>query len=66
MCDFCEREKNMDIGFSACVMKIVKEKNSPTGYQLISDNSGGEYAECFSNIKFCPMCGKSLEVENEH
>lgn len=41
---------------------IQLEKNED-GYFLTFQNSSGEYAKGFAEIKYCPLCGKKLEEE---
>lgn len=62
MCEYCENGKNLSV--TSGVMKIERDKYSPSGYRLVSDNSGGGYGECSCPIWNCPMCGRKLsEVE---
>lgn len=59
MCEFCNKPyKNMSV--SEGEIRIAKSKYSPSGYKLVADNSGGEYAEADCPIWNCPMCGRKL------
>ena len=63
MCEFCENSKNMALETYGGMIKIIKKRFTPTGYQLVADNSCEEYGETAANIEFCPMCGRDLRSE---
>lgn len=63
MCEFCENEKNLSI--TNGIIKIEKNRYSPSGYLLIADNSGEEYGRANCPIWFCPMCGRKLTDDEE-
>lgn len=59
MCEYCnEPYKNMSVNDGKMIIK--KDRYSPSGYILSSDNSGGEYAGCYCVARHCPMCGRKL------
>lgn len=64
MCEYCNKPyKNMSVNGGKMIIK--RDKYSPSGYILFSDNSGGEYAECYCVAWYCPMCGRKLSGTEE-
>lgn len=51
---------NMDVICGGRYMKIQNDRYSPSGYSLVADNSGGEYAKVSCSIWNYPMCGERL------
>lgn len=63
MCEYCnEPYKNMSV--SEGIIRIQKSKYSPSGYELVADNSAGEYGGADFPIWYCPKCGRRLELED--
>lgn len=63
-CEYCDgAERNMDVVGGGGMMKISKNKYSPSGYLLIADNSYNEYPEISCPIWNCPICGRSFTEE---
>ena len=60
MCKYCnEPYRNMSI-IDGTQVAIKRNKYSPSGHILVSDNSAREYAKGESVVYFCPMCGREL------
>ena len=41
----------------------IQLEKDEDGYFLTFQNSSGEYAKGFVEIKYCPLCGKKLEED---
>ncbi len=60
MCEYCNEPYGNMSTTDGTQIRIKKDKYSPSGHILISDNSAGEYAKGESVVYFCPMCGREL------
>jgi hypothetical protein len=57
MCKFCKGEST----FGRSGQKIFMNDNG----QLVYLGENGIFGEVIGKIKYCPLCGKKIEVEKE-